>query len=53
MVILNKLVDVIAINNYVEFTQLHFIDLCETVLFRKASIFDQCALKDTSPLCGQ
>ena len=37
----------------VEFTQVHFIDLCETVQFGKASIFDLCALKDISPLCGQ
>ena len=35
MVILNKLVVVIAI----EFTQVHFIDLCEIVQFMKASIF--------------
>ena len=36
MLILNKHVDVIAMLN----SQVHFIDLCETVLFGKASIFD-------------
>ena len=36
-----KLVDVYWYNNYYdEFTQMHFIDLCEIVQFVKASRFD-------------